>query len=83
MPAEFEKLEFSLIKNIAGDDLVREKLVVGNHCYAMYESKTPEQVVMLRKMEKMLGKMNELDCGAYMNFKLFDLTKKKELLDKK
>ena len=66
-----------------GNDIVKEQLVVGARCYNMYETKTPEQVTVIRKLEKMLEKITTLDNEAYLNVRLFDLTEKRKLLVEK
>lgn len=46
----------------------------------MYEPKTPEQIVILKKLEKMLGGMTALDSHLFVDCTLYDLTAKRKLL---
>jgi hypothetical protein len=46
----------------------------------MYEPKTPGQLVILKKLEKMLEKMTSLQNEVYANFVFYDLTAKRKLL---
>ena len=57
--------------------MATEQLLCNGRCYNMFESKTPEQVVMLRKLEKMLKQMTTLDSFFFINIMLFDLTAKR------
>lgn len=69
-----------MIQNMFGNDIVKESLITGGRCFQMFEPKTPEQVVVLRKFEKMLGNLTTLDSYFFIKVKLFDLTLKRKLL---
>ena len=69
-----------MVEKMMGDECIKESLITGGRCFKMFEPKTPEQVVVLRKLEKMLGNLTTLDSYFFINVKLFDLTVKRKLL---
>ena len=73
-------MQNSMVEKMMGDECIKESLITGGRCFKMFEPKTPEQVVVLRKLEKMLGNLTTLDSYFFINVKLFDLTVKRKLL---
>lgn len=50
VPKKFEKLEYKMIDHMMEGESVKERLITNDRCYCMYEPKTPEQVVLLKKL---------------------------------